>query len=74
MIKTITQHELVKLAYNEISSQQTEEEIKTNLLVDNDAIDEYELYTETKEVLDQLDYKPSNSTIDAILNYAKGCQ
>ena len=70
MIKTFTQLDLIRFIYNEISTEQYRE-IELTLLCDNELMEEYKSLKSTINTLTEVSYDPSNSTIDAILNYSK---
>ena len=70
MIQTFTQLDLIRFIYNEITTEQ-HREIELALLCDNDLMEEYKSLKSTADELTKVSYSPSNSTIEAILNYSK---
>ena len=70
MIKTLTQHDVVRYIYNETDKSENltiEKEIVCN---DNTADEFYQL-TESKRTLDEGLYTPSQKSIDNILSFSK---
>ncbi len=70
MIKTFTQVDLIRFIYNETTPKQ-HHEIELALLCDSELMDNFKSLKETIKSLDSLSCSPSNSTLEAILNYSK---
>ena len=73
MIKTFTQHDLMRRLYLETSAEETKE-IDKALLCDNGLQRQYQEMAAIKKELDAAQLEPSESTVKNILHYAKGLQ
>lgn len=70
MIKTFTHDDILRYNYDETSDEEGSD-IRRAILLD-DELHELHLQTSfTKELLDEVDFSPSDKTIDNILNYSK---
>ncbi len=69
MIQTFTQLDLIRFIYNETTAEQ-HRTIELALLCDNELMEEYKSLKLTADELTKLSYKPSDSTIEKILNYS----
>ena len=67
MIKTITEHDVLKFVYAKTSNISLENEIVKN----ENLLNEFVELEKAKGLLDVLSLEPSKSTIDSILNYSK---
>jgi hypothetical protein len=67
MIKTLTEHDVLKFVYEKTSNPSLENEITIN----DNLLNEFVELEKAKGLLDALSLEPSKSTIDSILNYSK---
>lgn len=67
MIKTITEHDVLKFVYEKTSNSVIENEITKN----DNLLDEFVELEKAKGLLDMLSLEPSKASIHSILNYAK---
>ncbi len=67
MIKTITEHDVLKFVYDKTSNISLENEIVKN----ENLLNEFVELEKAKGLLDVLSLEPSKSTINSILNYSK---
>ncbi len=63
MIQTFTQLDLIRFIYNETTNEQH--------LCNNELMEEYRSLKSTVSALAEVNYTPSNSTLEKILNYSK---
>ncbi len=70
MIKTFTQDDLVRYIYQETTAEESIE-IETALIFDEDLSERYNELSKTVNLLEQVQVKPSESSIDRILSYSK---
>lgn len=73
MIKTFTQHDLMRRLYHETSAEETKE-IDKALLLDSQLQRQYQEMAAMKKELDEAKLEPSDATIKNILHYAQGLQ
>ncbi len=73
MIKTFTQHDLMRRLYHETSLEETKE-IDKALLCDSELQRQYNEMVALKAELDGAQLQPSDATIKNILHYAQGLQ
>ena len=73
MIKTFTQHDLMRRLYLETSAEETKE-IDKALLCDSQLQRQYQEMAVLKKELDQVRLEPSDATVKNILHYAQGLQ
>ena len=70
MTKTFTHHDLIRFIYNEITNEE-HYAIELALLCDNELMEDFKKLKSTVVALDELSCEPSESTVEAILNYSK---
>ena len=70
MIKTFTQDDLVRYIYQETTAEESIE-IETALIFDEELSDQLNELKKTVDLLEQVQVKPSESSIDRILSYSK---
>lgn len=73
MTKTFTQNDLIRFIYRETSEEETRE-INKALLCDSDLQAQYKELNATYKQLNQAKLEPSATSIQNILNYARGLQ
>jgi len=73
MIKTFTQHDLMRRLYQETSAEETKE-IDKALLCDSELQRQYKELLAIKKQLEAVSLNPSEGTVQNILNYANGLQ
>ena len=69
MSKTSTNQDIVKYVYNELEEEK-QNEFNFKYLTDSKIRDEVEMLSNTKKVLDDLLFKPSDSIIEKIKDYS----
>ncbi len=70
MIQTFTQLDLIRFIYNETTTEQ-HRDIELALLCNNELMEAYKSLKSTVSALAEVNYTPSNSTLEKILNYSK---
>lgn len=70
MIKTTTQHDVLKCLYNEASKEETKR-TEQELLCNNDLAEFYVDVALVKEELDKVQYEPSSQSLENILNFSR---
>ena len=70
MIKTATQHDVLRYVYNETSKEENLE-IESRIICKDEVADEFFEVTETKRTLEENLYEPSKKSIDEILAFSK---
>ena len=70
MTKTFTPNDVLRYLYKETSPAENIK-LEQELLIHNDLLDYYVQLTNIKERLDKVRKSPSDSTIQAILDYSK---
>lgn len=70
MIKTTTQHDIVRYIYNETTSNE-DRMIEGKIICNEKTADEFCQLNETKRTLDEGLYTPSQKSIDNILSFSK---
>lgn len=70
MIKTTTQHDVLRYVYNETSSEENTE-IEKQIICDDEKSESFFEFTETKRKLEETFFEPSKKSIDAILAFSK---
>lgn len=73
MIKTFTQNDLIRLLYHETSEEETRE-INKALLCDGELQAQYAQLKASKEALNEVQLKPSSSSVLNILSYSRSMQ
>lgn len=66
MIKTFTEHDVLKFVYEKTSNPHLEKELMQN----ENLLNEFILLEQAKNLLDNLRLSPSNSVINSIISYA----
>ena len=69
MSKTSTNQDIVKYVYNELEEEK-QNQFNFKYLTDSKIRDEVEMLSNTKKVLDDLLFKPSDSIIEKIEDYS----
>lgn len=69
MSKTSTNQDIVKYVYNELEEEK-QNQFNFKYLTDSKIRDEIEMLSNTKKVLDDLLFKPSDSIIEKIKDYS----
>tara|TARA_Y100000996_G_C22536671_1_gene648522 strand:+ start:186 stop:425 length:240 start_codon:yes stop_codon:yes gene_type:complete len=69
MSKTSTNQDIVKYVYNELEEEK-QNQFNFKYLTDSKIRDEVEMLSNTKKVLDDLLFKPSESIIEKIKDYS----
>ena len=69
MSKTSTNQDIVKYVYNELEEEK-QNQFNFKYLTDSKIRDEVEMLSNTKKVLDDLLFKPSDSIIEKIKDYS----
>ena len=69
MSKTSTNQDIVKYVYNELEEEK-QNQFNFKYLTDSKIRDEVEMLSNTKKVLDNLLFKPSDSIIEKIKDYS----
>jgi len=69
MSKTSTNQDIVKYVYNELEEEK-QNQFNFKYLTDSNIRDEVEMLSNTKKVLDELLFKPSDSVIKKIKDYS----
>jgi hypothetical protein len=73
MIKTFTQNDLIRFLYHETSEEETKE-INKALLCDSELQEQYKELSVLRKELDAVRLEPSATSVQNILNYARGLQ
>jgi uncharacterized coiled-coil DUF342 family protein len=73
MIKTFTQNDLIRFLYHETSEEETKE-INKALLCESELQKQYKELSTMRKELDALRLEPSATSVQNILNYARGLQ
>lgn len=71
MIKTFTEHDLIRYLYREITEKE-EREINNALLCDSELLAMYNELSAIKKRLESAVLEPSSQTVLNILSYARG--
>lgn len=69
MTKTFTPNDILRYLYKETNSVESKH-LEQTMLVHTDMLDRYVQLTDIKEQLDQIHEVPSETTIQAILDYS----
>lgn len=69
MIKTTTQHDIVKYLYDDGNTPS--QEIEKHIIQSTQVADSFYELQQSKLLLNQVQYEPSKSTLDSILTYSK---
>ena len=69
MSKTSTNQDIVKYVYNELEEEK-QNQFNFKYLTDSKIRDEVEMLSNTKKVLDDLLFKPSDSIIEKVKDYS----
>lgn len=70
MTKTSTQNDLIRFLYDETRKEESEQ-LKQDLLLDNELLEEFNQFVTVKRALGELSYEPSKESINNILDYSK---
>lgn len=70
MTKTSTQNDLIRFLYDETRKEESEQ-LKQDLLLDNELLEEFNQFVTVKRALGELSYEPSKDSINNILDYSK---
>ena len=70
MTKTFTRNDLIRYIYQE-TTEREKQEIEQELLLDNKLFEEYKNLAEVSMELDRVELRPSEKTINKILNFSK---
>lgn len=70
MIKTITQHDVVRYLYNETNATENQM-IEKDIICSDKTADEFYQLTDIKRTLEEGMYTPSKKSIDNILSFSK---
>ncbi len=70
MIKTTTQHDVLRYVYNETSKKENSE-IEQQIICDDEKSQAFFEFTDTKRKLEETFFEPSKKSIDAILAFSK---
>lgn len=70
MIKTTTQLNVLKCLYNEASAEENKQ-IENEVLCNNDLAEFYVDALLVKETLDKVEYQPSQTSINKILEFSR---
>lgn len=73
MIKTFTQIDLIRFLYHETSEEETKE-INKALLCESELQEQFKELKDLRKELDALHLEPSPTSVQNIINYAKGLQ
>lgn len=73
MIKTFTQIDLIRFLYHETSEEETKE-INKALLCESELQEQFKELKALRKELDALHLEPSPTSVQNIINYAKGLQ
>jgi hypothetical protein len=73
MIKTFTQNDLIRFLYHETSEEETKE-INKALLCESELQEQYKELSALRKELDAMRLEPSATSVQNILNYARGLQ
>lgn len=70
MIKTTTQHDVLRYVYNETTKAENPE-IERQIICDDEKSELFVAFTETKGKLEETFFEPSQKSIEAILSFSK---
>ncbi|RED98948.1 anti-sigma factor [Marinoscillum furvescens] len=71
MTKTFTKNDLVRFLYDELTNDE-KRALAQALLTDNELQNELDLLRSTMTELSKVSYKPSQRSVDKILEFSKG--